>query len=188
MRHKDSVRISVKANTYIFFVLLLFLIPIPWLLAWVTAVFLHELSHYMAVRILGGNIYHITVSIGGMDMQTSPLTDGRHLIAILSGPIGGFLPVLFARQIPRLAVCCWILTLYNLLPLLPLDGGRMWEILLGRRQFFYVLQKILLGMLICGAVYAAVFLKLGILPLTIIGTLCVRNRKIPCKRSLCKVQ
>ena len=188
MRHNDSVRITVKANTYVYFVLLLFLIPIPWLLAWATAVFFHELSHCAAVRILGGNIYQMTIGIGGMDMQTSPLTDRRHFIAIFSGPVGGFLPVLFARQMPRLAVCCWILTLYNLLPLLPLDGGRMWEILLGRRQFFYVLQKILLGMLICGAVYATVFLKLGILPLAIIGVLCVRNRKIPCKRSLRKVQ
>jgi len=188
MLHNDPVKFSVKANTYIYFVLLLFIIPIPWLFAWVTAVLLHELGHYFAIRIIGGKIYQITVGIGGMDMQTSPLADWAHLIAILSGPIGGFLPVLFAQQMPRLAVCCWILSLYNLLPLLPLDGGRALEILFGKRKIFYTLQKILLAMLLGGAIYAAIFLKLGILPLAIIGALCARNRKIPCKPTICKVQ
>ena len=97
MQHKDSTKIAVKANIYVYFVLLLFLLPIPWLFAWIAAVTLHELSHYTAVRLLGGNIYQITIGIGGINMQTSPLTDRRHLIAILSGPIGGFLPVQIGR-------------------------------------------------------------------------------------------
>ena len=63
------MEINVKTNTYIYLVLLLFLVPLPWLLAWLVAVAFHEVCHWVAVNLCGGEIYRLTVGIGGANME-----------------------------------------------------------------------------------------------------------------------
>ena len=126
-----DAKIDIRPNTYIYIVLLLFLLPLKWLLAWCLAAGVHEGCHWLAVRLCGGEIYKITIGLSGAKMECSPMSAKKSLIAVLSGPVGGLVPILFARWIPRTALCCWLLTMYNLLPLLHLDGGRVIQILIG---------------------------------------------------------
>lgn len=187
MRREASMSVTLKLNTYIYFVLLLFLVPIKWLLAWLTAVSFHEFCHWVSVKLCGGEIYGLTVGIGGANMECTPLSNGKRLFAVLSGPIGGFALVLLGRWIPRTALCSWLLSVYNLLPMLPLDGGRALEILVGK-QAASVIDRIFLIFLSLVALYVAINLHFGILPLAIIGGLWLKHRKSPCKPPICRVQ
>lgn len=179
-------KIDIRPNTYIYIVLLLFLIPIKWIVAWVLAAGFHEICHWFAVRLCGGEIHRITIGLGGAKMECSPMSNGKRVFAVLSGPIGGLLPLALARWIPRTALCCWFLSMYNLLPLLHLDGGRVLEILLGARAV--IAQKLFLLALSVGAVYASIVLGFGLLPVAIIALLWLKNRKSPCKPGACRVQ
>ena len=179
-------KVYIKPNTYIYMVLLLFLIPIKWLFAWILAAGFHELCHWLAVKLCGGEIYSISIGIGGAKMDCGPLSDKKRLFAVLSGPIGGFLLLIFGRWLPRTALCSWLLSIYNLLPLLPLDGGRALEILLGNKV--NIAQKIFLLTLSAVALYVSAVLHLGLFPLAFVAFLWLKNRITPCKVGACKVQ
>lgn len=184
----DHKNITIKANTYVYLVILLLLIPIQWLFAWLVTMLFHELCHWIAVKLCGAQVYQLVIGIGGMDMESSPLSDGKRLFAVLSGPIGGFLLVFLGRWFPRVALCSWMLSMYNLLPLLPLDGGRALQIILRNKTAFFVVEKCILILLTFACAYVAFSLRLGVLPLAIVAGLWLKNRKRPCKASLCKVQ
>lgn len=182
------MQVTVKPNTYIFLVLLLFFVPMPWLAAWMLAVFFHEFCHWIAVRLCGGEIHQLSIGLGGANMQSSALTDGKRLFSVLSGPVGGLVLVFVGRWFPRVAICSWLLSVYNLLPLLPLDGGHALQIMLRNEKPFFIAEKFFLAFLTMGAVYASFFLHLGALPLVVVSVLWLKNRKRPCKEGVCKVQ
>ena len=181
-----QTKIDIRPTTYIYLVLLLFLVPIKWLLAWLFAAGFHEVCHWLAVKLCRGEVYSITFGIAGAKMECSPMTNKKSLFTVLCGPLGGLLLLVFARWIPRTALCSWFLSMYNLLPLLPLDGGRVLEILFGNKAF--ILQKIFLILLSIGAVFASIILHFGLLPLVIISVLWLKSRNTPCKPDACKVQ
>lgn len=105
--------------------LALLILPLPWLLAAVTAAAVHELCHLGAVRALGGRVYSLTVGPAGARMEAYLLGRGRNLLAAAAGPAGSLALFFLARIMPRLALCGLAQGLFNLLPLYPLDGGRI---------------------------------------------------------------
>ena len=181
-----QTKIHIKPVTYIYLVILLFILPLKWLLAWVFAAAFHEASHWIAVKVCGGEIYYITIGIGGAKMECGPMTKKKGILAVLCGPFGGLLLVFFARWIPRIALCSWFLSCYNLLPLQSLDGGRALEIMLGKRAF--AIQKVFVMLLAIGAFYASMCLRCGFLPVVVVSALWLKNRNNPCKPDCCKVQ
>ena len=182
------MRFSVKANTYIFLAILLFIIPLRWTTSWLFAVAFHEFCHWLAVRLCGGEVYRLEIGLGGADMQCSNMSDGCRLFAILCGPIGGFLLAGMGRWFPRTALCSFFLSLYNLLPLLPLDGGRALHILFRENRWICVFEKIFLVLILLLGFFCTFWLKLGAWPLAFAAILYLRNRKIPCKWVAYKVQ
>lgn len=181
-----QTKIDIRPNTYIYIVLLLFLVPLKWLFAWLFAAGFHEVCHWIAVKLCGGEIYGITIGLGGAKIECGPMAKRKRLFAVLCGPVGGLFLLLFARWTPRVALCSWFLTLYNLLPLRQLDGGRALEILLGKKTI--VFEKIFLIVLSVGAMYISVFLRMGLFPAAIIAVLWMKSRNFPCKPGGCKVQ
>ncbi len=184
----NRINFTVKESAYILFVLLLFQVPLPWFFAWTIAVAIHELCHYMSVRILGGCVREITVGIGGVYMRSDPMTRWKSIFAILSGPIGGFMPVFLRNIFPRLAICCWLLSVYNLLPFSFLDGGHALQLLISKNKYIHFIEYGTLIMLFLGAVYACLIWNIGYLPLVIVTVLWLRNRNRPCKAVFKKVQ
>lgn len=175
------MRFSVKANTYIYLTILLFLIPLRWIVSWLVAVAFHECCHWLAVRLCGGNVYRLEIGLGGANMQCDNMTDGCRLFSVLCGPFGGLLLVGIGQWFPRVALCSFFLSLYNLLPLLPLDGGRALCILLRANKSFFVFQKAFFAVLLAIAIICTFYLKLGLLPMAAVAILYLRSRKIPCK-------
>lgn len=116
---------TADASVYFLGALLLLTLPLRWLLAAVIAAVIHELCHMLAVRLLGGTIMGVTIGPGGAVMETTPFSRGKELVCALAGPVGSLLLLSLCRWIPRIALCAGVQALYNLLPVYPLDGGRV---------------------------------------------------------------
>lgn len=182
------MKLRIHSYTYLYLSVLLFLIPLPWLLGWVSAVCFHELCHWAAVKLCGGKVYSLTFGLGGAQMSCAPLSEKKKIIATLSGPIGGFLPVFLGKWFPALALCSWVLTVYNLIPIRPLDGGCVLEILTARLGATKRIEYIIMIFLTAISIYSSVFLHLGVLPVAIAAGIWIRNIKFSCKAGQCKVQ
>lgn len=117
--------VQVTAGALIFLAILLLILPLQWVFAVLVAAIFHELCHGVAVLLCGGCIKSIIISGRGAVMESTPLSVGKESICALAGPVGSLLLLLLARWMPRTAICGVIHGLYNLLPLFPLDGGRI---------------------------------------------------------------
>lgn len=101
------------------------LLPFRWLLAAGIAAFVHEGFHAMAIRLLGFQIYDIRMETGRIQMETEPMSAVPELICAGAGPVGSLLLALFLHQFPLVALWGLVQGLYNLIPISPMDGGRM---------------------------------------------------------------
>ena len=90
----------------------------------------HELGHVAAALALGGRAERLSLTVVGAELSFSyraPLTYGQDSLVALAGPAANLLlgGLFFAldRQLP--AVLSLGIGAFNLLPILPLDGGRV---------------------------------------------------------------
>jgi stage IV sporulation protein FB len=95
----------------------------------------HELGHYLALRLKGCNMTSLRLGLTGFDMTYSgALSYYDEMLSAAAGPAAGFAlmavsavaggyarsPVLF-----ELAAVSALLSVFNLLPAYPMDGGRI---------------------------------------------------------------
>ena len=101
------------------------------LLSWgLLACAVHELGHIAAALAFGGRAERLSLTVVGAELSFSyrtPLTYGKDSLVALAGPaanllLGGLFFVL-DRHLP--AVLSLGVGAFNLLPILPLDGGRV---------------------------------------------------------------
>lgn len=102
---------------------------LPWAAA---AAGVHELGHYIAVRIQGGRVARLRLTLSGGALELDgrrPLTYAGELAAILAGPGASLLLAWWAAGLGEkrwvLAGLSLCLGWFNLLPVWPLDGGRV---------------------------------------------------------------
>lgn len=184
-------KIRVSADLLFLFAVAFILVPVQWIGAWIFAISVHELSHYIALRLCGGTVTDISISCRGVVMQTQALSLGKEAICAYAGPLCALSILLFSRYFPRTAICTLVLSAYNLLPVFPLDGGRGLGCLLRKvlpeltavRVFSVVENSVLLGILFI-ALYSVFCLNLGLLPAALAVLLLLRSKgiKFPCKK------
>ena len=117
-------RIRIHEDFFFFSAILLLLLPLRWIGAGFLAALVHELGHYVTVRLLGGGIVSGEISCRGAKMTALPMKPGQELLAVLAGPGASLLLLFLGPLFPRLAFCGLIQGMFNLLPIYPLDGGK----------------------------------------------------------------
>ena len=100
------------------------LVPTKLVLAWGIAVAVHELSHYLALKFFCVDVNGICISAAGIQMNIGEMSVVQELVCALAGPMGGLCLLLFSKWLPCTAVCGFVQSVFNLLPIYPLDGGR----------------------------------------------------------------
>ncbi len=135
------------------------LLLVTWLLCVLVSIVVHEQGHALAGRHFGLQPHVVLYQFGGLTyLPGGTLTRGQHIVVSLAGPAAGFLlygvvlaacyalaatgqgdflfaPTragLVAREAANnLLWINWVWTLFNLLPILPLDGGQVMRDVLG---------------------------------------------------------
>lgn len=173
----------------------MFIVPLQWLFVMVVAVTVHELGHLTALRLFGVRPTGLHVDLTGIRLSIPPLPPWQELVCAASGPAASGLLVLLSGLFPRLALCALVHGLFNLVPVYPLDGGRVLRcflILLFKENTACRLSDIIgTGILLLIALFCLYLVRyLGIAPLLAAVLLGIRSleRKRPCKSVHLRVQ
>ena len=145
------------------------------------AMTVHELAHAAVLLLLGGGIESVRLSFAQVELLTGLLSDRTELWSTAAGPgINLLCGWLFRRWMPAFAAVSLLLALFNLLPVWPLDGGRLLRTLLRMRWGAAGVNAsqtlgLLFGLgLLGGAVFAARRWDAGVWPAVTAGALLVR--------------
>lgn len=197
MRRRINNGFSISFAACVVAAFFVLIVPLRWIVAAVFAGLIHELCHYWMIRLCGGIVDRITIDWDGITMDTSALSPGKEFLCTFAGPAGELCLMLAFRHLPRTAVCALFHAAYNLLPVYPLDGGRILkcvlEILLPKQaaeKTADVISTAITWLLILFGIAAAIWMNLGIMPVIFAFILWKksRSRKIPCKPAQQRVQ
>lgn len=146
--------IQISWTALIGLALAILLLPLKWILCALLAAVIHESCHILALMLLGSKVFGICIGVGGTVIDCWIPDQKREIVSILAGPAGSFLLLSFQDILPELSVCAAIQGLFNLIPIYPLDGGRILKILLGKYsgKLFAIFQ--ILGVILISSVFA----------------------------------
>lgn len=141
-----------------------------WFLA---SAFVHELGHIVMIRLCRGNIEKIILGAFGAVIQVGYLDYRSELRCALSGPAAGVLfSLLMLRLWPQAAIISFLLSAANLLPIYPLDGGRilraclmLWCSVNAAERIYRMVSDVVCCILMLLACSGTVFLKMGLWPI-----------------------
>lgn len=127
----DLPRVTVSPGFFLLAAFLFYLGDGSGVLLWAAAAaIVHELGHVAAAMLMGGRAEALTLSAVGAELRfdySSVLSYGRECLVALAGPAVNLIagvPLLWAGlYLP--AMITFGLGLFNLFPVLPLDGGRV---------------------------------------------------------------
>lgn len=113
------------------------MLPFRLLTAALFAAMLHELCHLGVLSLFSVPVLGIRVSPFGAVIRSGYMTSGQELLCSAAGPAGSFILLLTWKVFPLLAICGLIQGIFNLLPLYPMDGGRIIRALtlLGKEKY-----------------------------------------------------
>ncbi len=146
------------------------------------SVLLHEAGHLLALKLSGAKILMLRLSACGATIVTEPLCYQTELLAAAAGPATNLLLLLIAiHRTPVFALVNLCLLTYNLLPIFPLDGGRMLRALLllllparAAELLERVVGGICLGALLAAACYLTCVWHAGLWPVLVAALLLLR--------------
>lgn len=116
---------EIVPRFYLYMSLLLLAVPIRWIVALLVAISIHELGHFILIKVLGASVTGIRIDVGGAAIESTFRNAIEEMICAAAGPIFSIAAVLLSRKYPEIAICACVQAAFNLLPILPLDGGRI---------------------------------------------------------------
>ncbi len=118
-------KVRIAGGFWIVGAMWLLLIPLPWVAGCLLAATVHELGHFLAIRGSGGRVRCLELGPTGARIVTDAMDSRQELFCAAAGPLAGSLVILLWRWFPQAAVAAVVQTVFNLLPVYPLDGGRI---------------------------------------------------------------
>lgn len=135
---KKKISVSIFSCVWI---LVLFLLDVPYILPMIFAVALHECGHLFCARLLNIRVLRLEFSMLGaqMNIDNTYLSYKHEFLLAMAGPLAGWLgfalcfPLsnrfcalpFFSEFLLPFSVISLCLCLFNLIPIDTLDGGRM---------------------------------------------------------------
>lgn len=126
---------GISAAAILLAALIYFIADVDKILALLIPAFFHELGHVFTLRLLGLRISGFRAELKGLCIGYSGYTGALgHALAAAAGPLWGLIYAMAASLLAQCLACQWLelsagvsllLSLFNLLPALPLDGGRI---------------------------------------------------------------
>lgn len=184
-----GLKIRVDPFSYILGAAVLLLLPAK---LWMAALFsasVHELFHLVALWLLDGQVTQLRLGICGAKIVTLPMSRGREVLCALAGPMGSFSLLALASHYPLAALFGCMQGAYNLLPIYPLDGGRIFRGIFSE-AFCAAAETFFLVMLWGIGIWLITLYDLGLFPVlpALAVTLEPIRRKYPCKEPNFAVQ
>ena len=182
-------KIQVSAELYLAAAAILLILPLKWWFAALLAVLVHEIGHLAAIWLLGGRVMGMKFGAAGAKIEACITGRGKEAFCALSGPLASFLLLLAARFYPEASLCGLIQGCYNLIPIYPMDGGRIIRCILPE-DLCVGIEGFALVLLWGTGIWLGLGYHMGVLPLIpgFAATIQLINRKIPCKESKFAVQ
>lgn len=118
-------RVRVEGGFWIVLGLAVLLLPLRVLLGIILAAAVHELGHLTAMYFLGVPVLGFVLHPDGARIEAGHMEPGEEIICALAGPVAGIVTIFAWKWFPELAVAGLVQTVFNLIPIYPLDGGRV---------------------------------------------------------------
>ena len=169
MRKNPSPALRVTPGFAILLGVLIALDPADLCLPLLAAATLHELGHLAALWLCSVGVTELRLGVLGTAIATEPMPPETERLCAAAGPLASLLGLGLFRVFPRFALLSGLLALANLLPVWPLDGGRILRTLWPERAEL-VSGLTAAVLLLTGCLLAAVF-HWGLWPLLLAAVL-----------------
>lgn len=171
-------------------------LPLKWLIGAAVAAGVHEAGHLLAIALVGAGSAGIRVGCRGAKIDAVFSKPWQELVCTAAGPAASLSLLLLASRFPRLGICGFVQGIYNLLPIYPLDGGRILACILAwmspsrAEKITRRVGRMVSAMLLAAAFAAAVLgqLGMGLLLAWTAWSSGGLSGKIPCKTRAKAVQ
>ena len=181
--------IRVQPSAFLMAAALVLLLPLDWLCAVLLASAVHEIGHLAAIYAFGGHADSVTIGLRGAEIHTVFPDKRKELFCAAAGPAASFLLIFLYRFSPKLAVCAAVQGMFNLIPVYPMDGGRILCCFLRRlcprraEGIFRIVHCLVICGLLALSLIAAICRKDGFFPalVCIMALSRLLLSKIPCK-------
>ena len=188
--------IRVQPSAFLVAAALVLLLPLDWLFAVLLASAVHEAGHLAAIYAFGGHADSVTVGLRGAEIHTVFPGKRKELFCAAAGPAASLLLISLYRFYPKLAVCAAVQGLFNLIPVYPMDGGRMLRCFLQwlcpRRadRICRIVECLIVSAAFALSLSLVICRKDGVLPVLVCVTALTKLLfgKIPCKSGGSAVQ
>ena len=125
-------RIEVEPDALILAAAGLLLLPFEWFISAVCAAAVHELGHLIVIKSFRLPCVHLRIGASGAAIETGMMSSVQEFFSAAAGPAFSFLLLLFRYLFPKLAIAGLIQGAFNLIPIYPMDGGRLLHTVLSR--------------------------------------------------------
>lgn len=181
--------IRVQPSACILMAALLLLLPLDWLIAALLAAAVHELGHLAVIHAYGSRPEFLSIGFFGAQIHTGPLDNRAEFFCAAAGPAASLCLLSLCRFFPKLALCGAVQGMFNLIPVHPMDGGRMLYCALRRfcprraDGILQIVQWLILCIFLVLSLIMATGRKEGFLPVFVCVMVLSRLAisKIPCK-------
>ena len=120
-------KITVRPGGYIGCAAAILILPIRWLCCAAIAVLVHELAHMAALCLLRIPIRQVEIGLTGAKIHIPDMSPDQEILCAAAGPFASLMLLFLTPVAPMAALFGLVQGLFNLLPIYPLDGGRIFR-------------------------------------------------------------